>query len=161
MTEPTPARDEHAKTEVPSIAAANPTSWAIFALARSHKALAAQLIGNLGLYPGQELILMQLWDRDGRSQKELAQMQRLDHSTINKSVRRLEAAGLVTRRQSPTDGRVTQVFLTDAGRRLEAPTRSAWAELERRTNQGLTDAQQRDFLRHARLIAPHVEPDPT
>ena len=76
---------------------------------------------------------MQLWDADGRSQKELREMQRLDHSTINKSVQRLEAAGLVRREQSPEDRRITLVFLTGKGRELEAPARAAWAELERRT----------------------------
>jgi len=142
-----------------SAAADFPVSWLIFALARSHRALAAQLLSGLRLYPGQELILMQLWDADGRPQKELREMQRLDHSTINKSVQRLEAAGLVRREQSPEDRRVTLVFLTDKGRELEVPTRAAWAELERRTVAGLAGPQQRQFKELVRKVLPNVEPD--
>jgi DNA-binding MarR family transcriptional regulator len=86
-------------------------------------------------------------------------MQRLDHSTINKSVRRLESAGLVRREPSPKDGRVTLVFLTEKGREVETATKAAWAELERRTVAGLSEAEQRQFRELALKILPHVEPD--
>jgi DNA-binding MarR family transcriptional regulator len=152
-------RDNVERDEDRSAAAEFPVSWLIFTLARSHRALAAQLICDLGLYPGQELILMQLWDMDGRSQKELGETQRVDHSTINKSVRRLEAAGLVRREPSPDDGRVALVFLTDKGRELETATRAAWAELERRTVAGLSELEQHRFRELVLRIIPNIEPD--
>src|SRR5687768_1136959 len=83
-----------------------PISFSIFALARSHRALASQLIRETGLFPGQEIILMQLFQQDGQSQNSLGRTLRLDHSTIAKSVRRLEEAGLITRNRSDEDGRV-------------------------------------------------------
>jgi MarR family transcriptional regulator, organic hydroperoxide resistance regulator len=141
----------------PSSARDFPVSWAIFSLARSHRALAASLLSDVGLYPGQELILMQLWDQDGQSQKALGRTQRLDHSTIAKSIRRLEAAGLLSREKSSDDGRVTLVFLTDAGRALKEKTRAAWAELDRRTVSSLTPAQQDRFVALARAIAPNID----
>lgn len=122
-----------------------PLSWAIFSLARSHRALAASLMSPLGIFPGQEIILFQLWARDGLSQKEIGEFQRLDHSTITRSIARLEAAGLLTRSRSPLDGRVTLVHLTDAGRVLEAPTKAAWAELEKRTAGSLSSSLQSAF----------------
>jgi MarR family transcriptional regulator, organic hydroperoxide resistance regulator len=157
------SRPDHAPgdtAEAAEISAADdfPVSWRIFALARSHRALAARLLSGLGLHPGQELILMQLWDAEGRSQKELREMQGLDHSTVAQSVRRLEAAGLVRREQSAQDRRVTLVFLTEEGRRLEAPVRTAWAELEQQTVAGLTSAGQGQFLDIARTITRNVEP---
>lgn len=100
---------------------------------------------------------MQLWDQDGQSQKALGRTQRLDHSTIAKSIRRLEAAGLLSREKSSDDGRVTLVFLTDAGRALREKTRAAWAELDRRTVSGLTPAQQDRFVALARAIAPNID----
>lgn len=138
-------------------AAAFPVSFAIFALARSHRATAGSLLGELGLYPGQELILMQLWNRDGLSQKTLGHAQRIDHSTIAKSVRRLELAGLVTRSRSGADGRVALVSLTDAGRALEARTLAVWAELERTTTAGLDEREREQFAMLARKIAPNLD----
>ncbi|RAN76543.1 hypothetical protein B5P43_22415 [Bacillus sp. SRB_336] len=128
----------------------------MFSLARSHRTLAGALLGDLGLFPGQELILMQLWAEDGQSQKALGRTQRLDHSTIAKSLRRLEAAGLVSRKKSPLDGRVTLVFLTPEGRELEGRTLAAWGELERTTTAGLTAAERERFVALARKIAPNL-----
>ncbi|PYI68547.1 MarR family transcriptional regulator [Arthrobacter livingstonensis] len=128
----------------------------MFALARSHRTLAGGLLGDLGLFPGQELILMQLWAEDGQSQKALGRTQRLDHSTIAKSLRRLEAAGLITRQKSPRDGRVTLVFLTPEGRGLQGRTMAAWGELERQTTEGLTATERGQFVALARKIAPNL-----
>ncbi|QFZ19022.1 MarR family winged helix-turn-helix transcriptional regulator [Saccharothrix syringae] len=137
---------------VDPVAGEHPVSSTIFALARSHRALAASLLADLGLFPGQELILMRLWTRDGRSQKQLAEALGLDHSTIAKSVRRLENAGLVTRTADPTDARVRIVSLTPAGRALEEPTRAAWAELERASTRALTEHEQDLFVELARKV---------
>lgn len=109
-----------------------PVSAAIMRLAHEQRAVAATRLAALGLFPGQELVLAQLWASDGRSQKELVDSLQLDHSTIAKSVQRLERAGLVDRTRSATDGRVMLVSLTAAGRALEDPVRDIWADLEAR-----------------------------
>ena len=141
----------------PSTARDFPASWAIYSLARSHRALAATMLSDLGLFPSQELILMQLWDADGQSQKALGQTQRFDHSTIAKSVRRLESAGLVRREKSQEDGRVTLVFLTEAGQALKERTLGIWGELERKTVQSLTAREQAQLVALARKIVPNLE----
>lgn len=148
----TPETDER-----PASADDYPVSWAIFALARSHRTTAASLLAGLGLFPGQEIMLMQLWDSDGQSQKQLGHTLRVDHSTVAKSVQRLEGAGLVTRARSSDDGRVTLVFLTKAGRALKKRTLAAWAALEQRTVRGLSRAEQAQFVALARRIAPNVD----
>jgi DNA-binding MarR family transcriptional regulator len=109
-----------------------PVSAAIMRLAHEQRAVAANRLAALGLFPGQELVLAQLWASDGRSQKELVDSLQLDHSTVAKSVQRLERAGLVDRTRSATDGRVMLVSLTAAGRTLEEPVRDIWADLEAR-----------------------------
>ena len=126
--QPTPEPGEHRST----LADVAPVSWAVMQLAHAQRAIAAQRLAELGLFPGQELILAQLWSVDGSSQKELCGRLGLDHSTVAKSVQRLEKSGLVRRERSAADGRVTLVQLTDAGRRLEAPVHDIWRDLERR-----------------------------
>lgn len=37
-----------------------PVSFAIFALARTHRALASQMLRGVGLFPGQEIMLLNL-----------------------------------------------------------------------------------------------------
>lgn len=107
-----------------------PLSYAILSLARAHRGYAARLLRPLGLHPGQELLLMQLLDRDCQLQSELLCSVGLDQSTVSKSLRRMQEAGLLTRRPAPHDGRALLVTLTDRGRALRAPLEAMWSELE-------------------------------
>ena len=105
-------------------------SYAIFQLARAHRAYAARLLRDLGLHPGQELLLMQLLERDGQTQSELLAAVGLDHSTVSKSLRRMQEAGLLTREPTAHDRRVLTVSLTDKGRALRGGLGEMWAALE-------------------------------
>ncbi|OZB95321.1 MarR family winged helix-turn-helix transcriptional regulator [Paenibacillus sp. XY044] len=134
-----------------------PVSFSIFSMARSHRGLAAQLLREAGLYPGQEIVLMQLWHRDHRSQNSLCRSTRLDHSTIAKSVRRLEDAGLVVSSRSKEDKRVTIVSLTQAGRDIELRVNDAWSKVEALTTEALTEDEQMTFVTLARKIAASLE----
>lgn len=106
-------------------------SYAIFQLARAHRGYAARLLRDLGLHPGQELLLMRLLDRDGQTQSELLAAVGLDHSTVSKSLGRMQQAGLLTREPAEHDRRVMRVWLTEAGSAMREPLEEMWAELER------------------------------
>lgn len=140
-----------------SIADHYPVSFSIFALSRSHRALAAQMLRKVGLFVGQEIMLMQLWDRDGQSQNCLGQTLRLDHSTVAKSVRRLEIAGLVIRHRSKEDRRVMLVSLTQAGRDLKAKVLGFWNDLENITTEGLTDQEKTLLISLSRKIGERLD----
>ena len=130
-----------------------PVSTAIMRLAHQQRAVAATRLAALGLFPGQELVLAQLWAADGRSQKELVESLQLDHSTIAKYVQRLEKAGLVDRTRSSVDGRVVLVSLTAAGRALEHPVHEIWADLEARWAGRLSPAELVQFSELAYSLA--------
>ena len=108
-----------------------PLSYAIFQLARAHRGYAARLLRDLGLHPGQELLLMQLLDRDGQTQSELLAAVGLDHSTVSKSLRRMQEAGLLTREPAEHDRRVMRAWLTDEGRAMRGPLEEMWSKLNR------------------------------
>ncbi|WP_411349454.1 MarR family winged helix-turn-helix transcriptional regulator [Paenibacillus sp. WLX2291] len=134
-----------------------PVSFAIFAAGRSHKGLAAQMLREVGLFPGQEILLFQLWDQDSQSQNSLGRALRLDHSTVAKSVKRLEEAGLVSRSRSPQDGRVTLVSLTDAGRALEQQVTEVWHRMEEATTAGLTEEELTILTKLALKVAANLD----
>ncbi|MBA8827467.1 DNA-binding MarR family transcriptional regulator [Saccharopolyspora lacisalsi] len=75
-------------------------------------------------------ILVQLSEQPRHRQRmsELAQGVAHSKSRISHQIRRLEAKGLVLRRECPSDGRVVLALLTDEGKRLlrqAAPTHVA------------------------------------
>ncbi len=88
---------------------------------------------------------MQLWQRDSQSQNSLSRALRLDHSTIAKSVRRLEDAGLVTCSRSEEDSRVTLVSLTLAGLEIESGVTQVWNRMEEITTENLSDEEKVQF----------------
>lgn len=95
----------------------------------------------LGLYPGQEHMLMQLWNEEGVTQSALVERLCVEPSTVTKSLQRLEKVGFVERRQDSEDSRVSRVYLTDAGRELQVPVRQIWCDLEKVMVDGLSDVE--------------------
>lgn len=76
------------------------------------------LLESMGLTFPQYLIMLVLWEHDGLTLKELSNRLRQDSGALTPVVKRLEAAGLVTRRRSAEDERNLSIELTPAGRSL-------------------------------------------
>jgi len=111
---------------------ANLVNEALRAVGIRHRALAGELLAPLGLHPGQEVLLLEL-DHGPCSQAQLAVASGCEPPTITNSVRKLESAGLVIRRPSPSDGRVTIVELSERGHAVLPRLKAVWQELAERT----------------------------
>lgn len=130
---------DHPPTSVPlpSSAADGPISHAIFRLARLHRMIAGQLLRDVGLYPGQELLMMQLWNAGPQRQVDLIRVLDSDAATMTRMIRRLEQAGFVRRHRSTTDARAVIVEPTPASQALRAKVERIWGELETLTTADL------------------------
>ena len=78
-----------------------------------------RVLAGHGVRVGQQFVLEALWQEDGLTPGELARRIGVETPSVVRGVRRMEAAGLVARRDDPRDGRLVRVFLTDRGRELE------------------------------------------
>ncbi|MBJ7528979.1 MAG: MarR family transcriptional regulator [Nocardioides sp.] len=87
----------------------------LYAASRAVTAAYRPILEDLGVTYPQYLVLVVLWGRDECAVKDLAATLRLDHATLTPLLRRMEQAGLVTRRRSTADERVVLVALTAAG----------------------------------------------
>ena len=137
---------------IPSTFDQGPVSYAIFQLARAHRGYAAGLLRQLDLHPGQELVLMHLFDRDGQTQSELLASVGLDHSTVSKTLRRMQDAGLLIRQPADHDRRVMVVHLTEKGRAMREPIDSMWRTLEGITTRNLSPQQAESMITAADAI---------
>ena len=70
-------------------------------------------------YP-QYLVLSALWEVDGQSVGSIAERLGLDSSNVTPLVKRMEAAGLLSRERNPADERQVVVSLTDQGHDMQA-----------------------------------------
>jgi DNA-binding MarR family transcriptional regulator len=145
--------EETAHGGQPSVAARGRVSYTLVQVAKMHKAYCAVLLREIGLYPGQELLLMQLWDRDSQTQADLVRALRLDASTVTRMVGRLEQQDIIRRRASPKDGRAVIISLTARGKRLRGKVERVWQELEDATVREMSPRQRQEFLRGLRRIA--------
>ncbi|WP_326724989.1 MULTISPECIES: MarR family transcriptional regulator [unclassified Streptomyces] len=130
----------------PALVATAPVSFGLFALARALHGYGAELLSDIGLHPGQELILMQLFDRNGQTQAELQQAVGLDHSTVSRSIRRMVDAGLLTREPSASDRRAMIVSLSENGEAMRKPITAVWTTLERLAVEAIQKTGQEGFM---------------
>lgn len=76
------------------------------------------LLEPLGLTYPQYLVMLALWEQAPRTVKALGQALELDSGTLTPLLKRLEAAGFVTRTRDVEDERRVQIALTQAGEAL-------------------------------------------
>ncbi|MEU4742474.1 MarR family winged helix-turn-helix transcriptional regulator [Actinosynnema sp. NPDC023658] len=137
---------------IPEVAEHGRISHAIFRVARLHRLLAGQLLRQAGLHPGQEMVMMHLWDCGPQRQADLCGVLGTDSPTMTRTVQRLERAGFVRRTPDPTDGRAVLVEPTAASQALRHQVERMWQELESATTGDLDDDQQAETLRVLGLL---------
>ena len=110
--------------------AAPPLAAVALEFTRAVRGEHAKALAPLGLHPGQDLLLAEVWESPGLRLTTLAERLGVEPPTVTRMVARLERGGLVERRRDPDDGRAGLVFATPRSRLLEAGVRRAWASLE-------------------------------
>jgi len=76
------------------------------------------VLDELGLTHPQYLVMLALWERSPRTLRDISDALYLEPATVTPLLKRLEAAGYLTRERSTTDPRALDVELTAAGRDL-------------------------------------------
>ena len=94
--------------------------FALYSASRALTGFYRPLLHELGITYPQYLVLLALWERDRVAVGALAERLRLDYGTLSPLLKRLQAAGLITRERRADDERSVTIGLTDAGRALHA-----------------------------------------
>ncbi|WP_443748092.1 MarR family winged helix-turn-helix transcriptional regulator [Asticcacaulis solisilvae] len=128
--DPTPA---HLRLE-------NQLCFAVYSAAHAFAQAYKQWLEPMGLTYPQYLVMLLLWEKDGRSVNELGQPLMLDSGTLTPLLKRMEKAGFVTRARDERDERVTRIFLTEDGRALRARAEAIPPALLCATNLSIDDA---------------------
>ncbi len=102
----------------PSVALDDQLCFALYAASRAVTARYRPMLDELGLTYPQYLVMMLLWEQDHQTVGELGVQLALDSGTLSPLLKRLTAAGLVTRHRRVEDERSVSIALTDAGRAL-------------------------------------------
>ena len=135
------------------------TGYALAKICRAHRGNVGELLSEVGLHVGQEMVLIELWERDGLRGGELAERLGVEPPTVTKMIRHLDSCGLVERRQDPQDARSFRAYLTEEGRSLEGPVSRCWERVEERTFAGMGVGERRNFHRLLAKVRANVDPN--
>ncbi len=117
MTATSAAPTAHAAVDDP-LALERQVCFALSVASRSVLGVYRPLLEPMGLTHPQYLVMLALWQHAPISVKDVGALLALDSGTLSPLIKRLAAAGLVTRDRHPHDERVLMVDLTDEGRAL-------------------------------------------
>ncbi len=103
-------------------------------------------IRPLGLAPAQFMTLLELWEADGITQRDLTQRLDVEQATMANTLTRMERDGLIERRSVPEDGRSQTIHLTERAKALREPATSAARQVNQTALSGLDEDERRLFL---------------
>lgn len=123
-------------------------------------ARALQERAGTGFAPGQLPVLLELWNGDGLTQRELIDRLDIEQATMANTLARMERDGLVTRRRHPKDRRAQQVFLTARGRTLREAATAAAVAAEDALFAGFRRFERELLLEYMRMALANLGRDP-
>ena len=97
----------------------NQLCFPLYAAARKVVGKYTPFLKPLGLTYTQYIVMMVLWERKEVTVGEICRLLYLDNGTVTPLLKKLEAAGLVTRRRGTEDERVVTVRASQAGMALQ------------------------------------------
>ena len=109
-------------------------------------------ISPLGITIGQFPILLELWEKDGVTQRDLLEKLDLEQATVANTLNRMERDGLIVRKKHPADSRSQQIWLTTKGSSIRDAAYGAANDQNEAALGPLTEAERTQFLDLMRRI---------
>ncbi len=127
----------------------SPRSLPILRANRRLRSILHPLLDDLGLQPGQELVIQAIGTATGANsptQSDLVDRLGVAQPTVARALKRLVSAGLAEFGSDRLDGRVVRVSLTASGRRLLPEIRGAWEDVDEELLGVLSTDEQHTLL---------------
>ncbi|ENT03150.1 MarR family winged helix-turn-helix transcriptional regulator [Brucella sp. 63/311] len=131
--------------------------FAVYSTANALSRAYQPILAPLDLTYPQFLVMLFLWERDDCTVSEIGVRLNLDSGTLTPLLKRLEAAGRITRRRDPRDERQVRITLTDEGRKLREQAESVPEQIMCATGQPVSELQ--DLRNRLMKIRNHLTAD--
>lgn len=115
-------------------------------------------IAPIGIVLGQFPILLELWGRDGITQKQLVAKLDIEQATIANTLNRMERDKLIRRTAHPNDARAQQIWLTDQAKAMRDPAFAAAQQQNAQALSGLTADEQAQFMKYMATVIAAMRP---
>jgi DNA-binding MarR family transcriptional regulator len=113
--------------------------FALYSASRATTAVYRPMLDKLGVTYPQYLVLLVLWEKDGRGVKDICAELDLDTGTLSPMLKRLEGLGFIERRRLSSDERRVEIHLTETGSALRAEALDIPRKLAEKTGMDVDD----------------------
>ncbi|OZD00939.1 MarR family transcriptional regulator [Rhodococcus sp. 06-235-1A] len=113
--------------------------FALYSASRATTAVYRPMLEKLGVTYPQYLVLLVLWEKDGRGVKDICAELDLDTGTLSPMLKRLEGLGFIERRRLSSDERRVEIHLTETGSALRAEALDIPRKLAEKTGMDVGD----------------------
>ncbi len=121
-----------------------------------NRRLMARMFAREDMHPAQAMCLRTLSAEDGISQSDLADILHVSRPTVTTMLQKMEAAGVIERRDDAHDARLTRIYLTDAGRAMGRRFHALFAESIGASVGQMPDDDRRELVRLLDDLNAHV-----
>jgi DNA-binding MarR family transcriptional regulator len=123
------------------------TNRAVVKVAKLYRHVQAGALAELGLHPGQDVLLWTLGGSEqGLTVGEIAAQLGIEPPTVTRSLARLEPGGWFTREPVPGDRRLVRIALTRHGRDVVPRIEAVWRTLADTVTRNMTAAQRSELV---------------
>ncbi len=119
-------------------------------LARAFSRALQMRASQLGFSAGHFPILIELWNQDGLTQRQLLDRIDIEQATMANTLSRMERDGLIERKPHPGDKRAQLVFLTARARDLKEEALAAASEVDETLFDGFRRFEKELMLEYIR-----------
>lgn len=128
----------------------NSAGYLVNHMARLFAKKLQQRIAPLGIVVGQFPILLELWMKDGVTQKDLLGKIDVEQATLANTLNRMERDGLIKRTKNPADARAQLIWLTEKAAALRNSAYEAAMSVNADALQVLNEAERAQFMNYMR-----------
>ncbi len=149
--------DHHHHHAPPDMSGLDTLSVEVFSAFRRAMHLNRQLLGRMmathGDHPGAAGVLRALAERDGISQRDLAEVLHLSRPTVTTMLQRMEQNGLIERWDDEADQRLTRIRLTEKGRSQSETAKESFVTYVDDTIGAMAEPDRRELARLLNVLA--------
>lgn len=113
----------------------------IMCLSRLMRQKFNEAVAEQGLFSGQQDIIFLLVENEGITLSKLARKLEVSTATASVSVKRMEKAGFIIKKQDEKDARITRLYPTEKAKKAPDNIRIRMDDLEATLNKNLTQSE--------------------
>ncbi|WP_275789520.1 MarR family winged helix-turn-helix transcriptional regulator [Pararhizobium gei] len=116
--------------------------FAVYSAAHAFNRTYKPMLERFGLTYPQYLVLLALWQRDNMTVKGIGEELGLDSGTLSPLLKRLEAAGFISRTRDKSDERQVIIALTPQGAALKTEAFGILTQIGKATGCSMAEAEE-------------------